>query len=235
MGNDMKRDKLLPGQAYITVKAEWMDGAWRVLGLDEIDPEYGQLHRLFVPSDIYTPTPAQPAEATVTQKEMGLPTEQMCDAARGFIMGLDMQIRTWGPMRKHLRLGAYPTIDYIEQQPEDGHITKWDIAHCIWLLMEKFPRKADCHEELWQPIETAPLNKEILVGWYDEPSMDDVAILVLKIAKPKVWGEIERAWFNKGSGNYSSPKSLNQWPTHWMPKAALARATNHQGTGKVGE
>ena len=47
-------DALLPGQEYITVKAEWIDGKWMVLGLDEIDQEHGQLHRLFTPSDIYS-------------------------------------------------------------------------------------------------------------------------------------------------------------------------------------
>lgn len=65
------------------------------------------------------------------------PTEAMCDNARGFIAGLD-QRRDWKTMQKHLSFGGYATLPYIEQQAKenpDGHITKWDIADCIYQLM----------------------------------------------------------------------------------------------------
>ncbi len=67
------------------------------------------------------------------------PTEEMCNRARGFIMGLDLNIRTWGAMQKHLDMGRYPTTYYIKKMAMDareGHITKWDVADCIYCLME---------------------------------------------------------------------------------------------------
>lgn len=68
-----------------------------------------------------------------------LPTEEMCSAARGFIMGLDLGIRTWAAMQKHLMAGGYKTLPYIKEMASTnptGHITKWDVADCIWQLME---------------------------------------------------------------------------------------------------
>lgn len=68
----------------------------------------------------------------------GIPSEAMCDKARGFIMGLDLNIRTWGAMQRHLDMSGYPTLDYIKNKAikaPDGHITKWDVADCIYQLM----------------------------------------------------------------------------------------------------
>jgi hypothetical protein len=62
------------------------------------------------------------------------PTEAMCDRARGFILGLDLGIRTFEEMREHLDNGGYPTLDSITNHP-GGHITKWDVAECIFRLM----------------------------------------------------------------------------------------------------
>jgi len=70
---------------------------------------------------------------------LGEPTEAMCDMARGFIMGLDLNIRTWKPMADHLKMGGYWTTTYINKKAKSdptGHITKWDVAYCIWQLME---------------------------------------------------------------------------------------------------
>jgi hypothetical protein len=67
------------------------------------------------------------------------PTEAMCDAARGFIMGLDLNIRTWKAMQIHLNRGGYPTLSYIQTKAisePSGHITKWDVADCIYQLMQ---------------------------------------------------------------------------------------------------
>jgi len=66
------------------------------------------------------------------------PSEEMCKRARGFIMGLDLSQRTWGAMRNHLQRGGYPTLPSITRKAEeccDGHITKWDVAECIYMLM----------------------------------------------------------------------------------------------------
>lgn len=69
------------------------------------------------------------------------PTEAMCNRARGFIMGLDLvHPRNWLNMHEHLEAGGYPTLwsitDKAKHQPT-GHITKWDVAECIYLLMEQ--------------------------------------------------------------------------------------------------
>ena len=66
------------------------------------------------------------------------PTEAMCDRARGFIMGLDLGYRTWEEMDTHLDLGGYPSLWSISDRAQidpQGHITKWDVAQCIYLLM----------------------------------------------------------------------------------------------------
>lgn len=61
------------------------------------------------------------------------PDDVMCDAARGFILGLDMNIRTFEGMRKHIEGLGEPIPEWM---PPDGHITKWDIAQCIYNLMQ---------------------------------------------------------------------------------------------------
>lgn len=66
------------------------------------------------------------------------PMEAMCDRARGFIIGLDLGYRTWEEMDTHLDLGGYPTLLSISHRAQidpQGHITKWDVAQCIYLLM----------------------------------------------------------------------------------------------------
>lgn len=73
------------------------------------------------------------------KREISKPTEEMCTRARGFIMGLDLGYRKWGKMQSHLDMGGYPTLYYIKQKAKHeptGHITKWDVADCIYRLME---------------------------------------------------------------------------------------------------
>lgn len=70
--------------------------------------------------------------------DVSLPTEAMCDNARGFIMGMDIGCRTWGAMQKHLDMGDYkthPDICRFSENNPTGHITKWDCAHYIYQLM----------------------------------------------------------------------------------------------------
>jgi hypothetical protein len=77
------------------------------------------------------------SEISVVEK----PTEAMCDGARGFIMGLDLNCRTFGAMEKHLDLGGYDCLPYIRQKAKEtpkAHITKWDVADCIWQLMQQY-------------------------------------------------------------------------------------------------
>lgn len=74
------------------------------------------------------------------KREIGvaIPTEGMCQNARGFILGLDLDIRTWGAMKKHLDMGGYlscPRIDTQAKINAKGHISKWDVAECIYVLM----------------------------------------------------------------------------------------------------
>ncbi len=67
-----------------------------------------------------------------------IPSEAMCDKARGFIMGLDLGCRKWAEMKSHLEAGGYNSIPRINTQAEinpKGHITKWDVAECIFVLM----------------------------------------------------------------------------------------------------
>jgi hypothetical protein len=72
------------------------------------------------------------------ESRVGTPSEAMCDRARGFIMGLDLGVRSWLAMKEHLDYGGYPSIPRIDTQAEinpRGHITKWDVAECIYVLM----------------------------------------------------------------------------------------------------
>jgi len=71
------------------------------------------------------------------------PTEAMCDNARGFILGLEMR-RNWITMQNHLEAGGYNTLPYIQEKAKQdpyGHITKWDIADCIYQLMNQPPKE----------------------------------------------------------------------------------------------
>lgn len=71
----------------------------------------------------------------------GVPTEQMCDGARGFILGLDLNCRRFGLMNDHLNNGGYDNLQYIIDRANNSpsmHITKWDIADCIWQLMIRY-------------------------------------------------------------------------------------------------
>lgn len=71
-------------------------------------------------------------------QQLSVPTEAMCDQARGFIMGIDLGCRTWGAMQRHLNMGGYPSLPRIHEMAETdpkGHITKWDVAECIFMLM----------------------------------------------------------------------------------------------------
>ena len=71
-------------------------------------------------------------------REANAPTEAMCDRARGFIMGLDLNCRTWAKMWSHLQSGSYPCPPHFREKAASdpsGHITKWDVAECIYMLM----------------------------------------------------------------------------------------------------
>jgi|GEM_PF-6982919 len=72
--------------------------------------------------------------ANALKVAVSAPNEKMCDAARAFILGLDIQIRTYEDMRKHLARGGNAIPDWM---PESGHITKWDVADCIYRLMQE--------------------------------------------------------------------------------------------------
>lgn len=75
-----------------------------------------------------------------------IPTETMCDAARWFIMARDAGLYTWGAIARGKPL---KTIDYIEDKIKNdpmGHITKWDFAECIYMLMQA-PPIAEAHGE----------------------------------------------------------------------------------------
>lgn len=64
------------------------------------------------------------------------PTEAMCDAARWFILARDAGITKWGKLE--VSIPERPTIPYIEEKIKNdpqGHITKWDVADCIYQLM----------------------------------------------------------------------------------------------------
>lgn len=95
------------------------------------------------------------------------PTEDMCTAARGFILGLDIGIRNWGDMRKHLERGGSPTIPYIIEMAEEGaggHITKWDVADCIFQLMMTAAPKRESGN--WQEPFESQDNKRLLKWAY---------------------------------------------------------------------
>lgn len=69
------------------------------------------------------------------ERESAPPTEAMCDKARWFILARDANIHTWGGLS---RCVYGRTIPYIEDKIKNdplGHITKWDVAHCIYELM----------------------------------------------------------------------------------------------------
>lgn len=76
---------------------------------------------------------ASPKLANALKIAVSAPDDAMCDAARGFILGLDMSVRTFEGMRKHLEALGEP-IPY--WMPDTGHITKWDVAQCIYNLMQ---------------------------------------------------------------------------------------------------
>lgn len=81
-----------------------------------------------------------------SERESSKPTEGMCDRARGFIMGLDLNLRTWGAMQKHLDMCGAETLYYIRDKAHTdpkGHITKWDVADCIYQLMNGNDKEGD--------------------------------------------------------------------------------------------
>lgn len=65
-------------------------------------------------------------------------TEEMCYRARGFILGLQLEIRNWGEMQNHLDSGGYFTCKFIQDAAREApqeHISKENIARCIYMLM----------------------------------------------------------------------------------------------------
>ena len=68
----------------------------------------------------------------------GVPTEAMCDAARWFILARDANIFTWGGLTKCVDVDTViPHIrDKMINRPTE-HITKWDFAECVYMLMDE--------------------------------------------------------------------------------------------------
>lgn len=67
---------------------------------------------------------------------MSEPTEEMCLAARWFILSRDAGIFEWGKLRPG---STQPKNEWIANKIEfdpQGHITKWDFAEGIYRLME---------------------------------------------------------------------------------------------------
>jgi len=67
--------------------------------------------------------------------KVDVPTEEMCDAARWFILARDSNIHTWGGLSRCIDT----TIPYIAEKMRNdpqGHITKWDFADCVYRLMQ---------------------------------------------------------------------------------------------------
>lgn len=65
------------------------------------------------------------------------PTEQMADAARGFLLGRDMGNTTFERMREHLELTGY-SIDCWPEWAKTalGHIPKESQAMLIYIMMD---------------------------------------------------------------------------------------------------
>ena len=61
------------------------------------------------------------------------PTEEMCDAAREFLMGMEVGIKDYAKMIVHFQNLGTPIPKWMECRT--GHLTKWDKADCIWRLM----------------------------------------------------------------------------------------------------
>lgn len=78
--------------------------------------------------------PITKIEAEVPKREIVIPTETMCDAARWFILARDAGITTWGKLSVAGRTKIAYIEDKIKSDPE-GHITKWDFAECVYRLM----------------------------------------------------------------------------------------------------
>jgi len=63
----------------------------------------------------------------------GFPSEEVCDAARSFLLGLEIGFNTYESMIKHLTLSRGYAPDWMKGRT--GHLTKWDKAECIFKLM----------------------------------------------------------------------------------------------------
>ena len=66
--------------------------------------------------------------------EVVTPTEEMCDRARWFILARDSNIYTWGGLSRCIDKTIPYIQDKIDNKPLE-HITKWDFAECVYLLM----------------------------------------------------------------------------------------------------
>jgi hypothetical protein len=63
-----------------------------------------------------------------------VPSEEMCDAARDFIMGLEAGIKNFEAMCAYLKHVGGGAPDWMSR--DERHITKWDKAECIYRLMD---------------------------------------------------------------------------------------------------
>lgn len=74
------------------------------------------------------------------EEKMNKATEAMCDAARPFIIGMEIGIKTFEFMKDHLEEYEVEIPHRIVVMAKDypkSHITKWDKAEIIYDLMEK--------------------------------------------------------------------------------------------------
>lgn len=127
---------------------------------------------------------------------------------------------------RHEKFEATPA-NGVERCVQCGSLFSTALANKI--LWDNNANKADCHEELWQPIGTAPKDgtwillydpeKNVAVGgcWHTEEEINNSNA------------------YEPGWSWWTSDEDYVMWddgnePTHWMPlpAAPLARATNHQ-------
>lgn len=71
--------------------------------------------------------------ATATAGWMHSPTEEMCDGARQFLLGMEIGIKDYAGIKDHFNRGGFVIPKWLSERK--GHLTKWDKADCIWRLM----------------------------------------------------------------------------------------------------
>ena len=67
-----------------------------------------------------------------------------------------------------------------------------------------------CREREWQPIETAPWDKSLLLWWVPKDPNTYAECCVIGVVCAR---DMEGQWYNGQLGNYQDVKHV----THWMP------------------